>query len=186
MRYWLSALLLFLFTSPMHSQTAWLPDAPGAQLQPQSQTPSPSTPSTTPPTTLDPHWLKVEQLPLGKAIAVLERGRQYSCTMDLASDSTLACIQPVPYSPPRRLVFPTRNIDAIFTEEIESGPSLTAFLVGLGIGGGLGAGVCNQGSARVILTCSLLGAGIGLGVATSPSSRPSPPHIRRRLIYRAP
>jgi hypothetical protein len=184
MRYWLSALLLFLFTSPMHSQTASLPDAPGAQLQPQAQTPSPTTPSTTSPKTPDPHWLKVEQLPPGKAIAVLERGRQYptSCTMDLASDTILACTQPVPYSQPRRLVFPTRNIDAVFTEEIESGPSLTALLVGLGIGAGLGAGVCNEGSARIILTCSLLGA----GAAASPSPLPRPPHIRRRLIYRAP
>jgi hypothetical protein len=171
--------LLFPFTPPMHSQTASLPDAPGAQLQPQSQTPPPTTPSTTSPTTRDPHWL-------GKAIAVLERGRQYPSTMDLASDTTLACIQPVPYSPPRRLVFPTRNIEAVFTEEIESGPNLTALLVGLGIGGGLAAGVCNQGSARTILTCSLLGAGIGAGVALSPSPLPRPPHIRRRLIYRAP
>lgn len=186
------ALLLFMFSSPPHSQPASLPDAPSAHLQPQAPAPystaqSPPALSTPPPTTPDPHWLRVERLPPGKAIAVLERGRQYptSCTMDLASDTTLACIQPVPYSPPRRLVFPTRNIDAVFTEEIESGPSLTALLVGLGIGAGLGAGVCNEGSARIILTCSLLGAGIGAGVAASPSPLPRPPHIRRRLIYRA-
>jgi hypothetical protein len=175
------ALLLFLFTPPPHSQPASLPDAPSPQLQPQP-------PSTPPPARPDPHWLKVEQLPPGKAIAVLERGRDYptSCTLDLADHTTLACIQSSPYSPPRRLVFPARNVAAVFTEELTSGPSLTALLVGLGIGGGLGAGVCNEGSARVILTCSLLGAGIGAGVAASPSPLPHPPHLRRRLIYRAP
>jgi hypothetical protein len=135
----------------------------------------------------DPHWLKVEQLPPGKAITVFERGRDYStsCTMNLASDTTLVCIQPVPYSPPRRLVFPMHNVAAVYTEESQSGFSLTSLLLGVGIGGGLGAGICNEGSARVILSCSLLGASIGAGVAYNPSSRPHPPRIRRRLIYRA-
>jgi hypothetical protein len=187
------ALLLLMFTPPTHTQPASLPDAPSAQLQPQAPAPfppasSPQAPSTPPPTTPDPHWLRVEQLPLGKAIAVLERGREYptSCNMDLANDTTLTCTQASPYSPPRRLVFPMGNIAAVFTEEVQSGPSLTALLVGLGIGAGLGAGVCNEGSARTILACSLLGAGIGAGVTLNPSPLPHPPRIHRRLIYRAP
>ena len=179
------ALLLFLFTSPPRAQPASLPDAPSALLQPQS--PTSSAPSTSP-TMQDPHWLNVQQLPPGKAIAVLEPGRTYptSCNIDLANTTTLTCIQPSPYSPPRRLIFPKGNITTVFLEEIEFGPSLTAVLAGLGIGAGLGAGVCNEASARTILVCSLLGAGIGAGVALTPSRLPHPPRIRRRLIYRAP
>lgn len=179
------ALLLILFMPPVHSQPVSLPDAPDAQLQPQS--PAASTPSL-PPAIPDPHWRNVEQLAPGKAIAVLERGFTYptSCNIDLANDTTLTCIQPVPYSSPRRLIFPKGNITAVFTEEIEFGTSLTALLTGLGIGAGLGAGVCNEGSARTILACSLLGAGIGAGVALTPSRPPHAPRIRRRLIYRAP
>jgi hypothetical protein len=182
MNHLVPALLLFMFTPP-HSQPAPLPDAPGAQLQPQAPAPS-----TLAPVKPDPQWLKVEQLPPGKAIAVLERGREYptSCNMDLADDTTLACLQTVPYSPSRRMVFPMGNVAAVFTEEMKSGPSLTALLLGLGIGAGLGGGVCNQGSARVILTCSLLGAGIGAGVALSPSPFPHPSRLSRHLIYRAP
>jgi hypothetical protein len=136
----------------------------------------------------DPHWLNVEQLPRSQPIAALERGRTYptSCNIDLANDTTLTCIRAVPYSSPRRLIFPKGNITAVFIEEIQFGPSLTAALVGLGIGAGLGAGVCNEGSARTILACSLLGAGIGAGVALTPSRLPHPPRIRHRLIYRAP
>jgi hypothetical protein len=187
--------LIFLSSSLMHSQTSSLPDASSTQSQPQEkiqeQTPQQTqAPSTSPPVAPDPHWLKVEQLPPGKAIAVFERGRDYStsCTMNLASDTTLVCIQPVPYSPPRRLVFPMHNVAALYTEEPRSGFSLTPLLVGVGIGGALGAGICKEGSARVILTCSLLGAGIGLSgaeVASDPSAVPHPPRIRRRLIYRA-
>jgi hypothetical protein len=176
----------------MHSQTSSLPDASSTQSQPQEQTPQQTqAPSTPPPVAPDRHWLKVEQLPPGKAIAVFERGRDYatSCTMNLASDTTLVCIQPVPYSPPRRLVFPMHNVAAVYIEEPRPGFSLTPFLVGAGIGGGMGAGLCKEGSARVILTCSLLGAGIGLGigadVASGPSAVPNPPRIHRRLIYRA-
>ncbi len=177
-------ILLFLFASPSHSQAPSLPDAPDAQLHPQG---APSVPST-PPTMPDPHWLNVEQLPPSQTISVLERGRTYptSCNIDLANDSTLTCIQAVPYSSPRRLIFPKSNITAVFTEEIKFGPSLTTALVGLGIGAGLGAGVCNEASARTILACSLLGAGVGGGVALTPSRIPHPPRIRRRLIYRAP
>jgi hypothetical protein len=179
------ALLLILFTPPAHSQAVSLPDAPSAQFQPQA--PAPSAPST-PPTMPDPHWLNVEQLPPGKAIAVLERGRTYptSCNIDRANDTTLTCIQAVPYYSPRRLIFPKGNITAVFIEETEFGPSLTAVLVGLGIGAGLGAGVCNEAAARTILACSLFGAGIGAAVAFTPSRLPHPPRIRRHLIYRAP
>jgi len=97
------ALFLFLFPSPPHSQPASLPDAPSAQreppLEPQAPVPSPSAPT---PATPDPHWFRVEQLPLGKTIAVLERGREYptSCSMDSANDTTLTCTQATPYSPP--------------------------------------------------------------------------------------
>jgi hypothetical protein len=177
------ALLLFMFTPPPHSQPASLPDAPTVQLK--SQTPAPPAPALATP---DPHWLKVEQLPPGKAIAVLESGRTYptSCSLELADDTTLACTHASSYYPPQRLVFPMRSVVAVFTEEVQSDPSLTALLVGLGIGAGLGAGVCNEGTARVILTCSLLGAGIGMGGAASISPSPHPPSIHRRLIYRAP
>jgi len=177
------ALLLVLFTPPPHSQPAPLPDAPSAQLQPQAPAP-PSTPPALP----DPHWLRVEQLPPGKAIAVLERGREYptSCNIDSVGDTALTCTQATPYSPPRRLVFPMGNIAAVFIEEVTFGPSLTAILIGGGIGAGLGVGVCNEAPARVIVTCSLLGAGIGAAVALTPSPVPRPPHTRRRLIYRAP
>jgi hypothetical protein len=177
------ALLLFMFTPPPHSQPASLPDAPTVQLK--SQIPAPSAPA---PATPDPLWLKVEQLPPGKAIAVLESGRTYptSCSLELADDTTLACTQAASYYAPRRLVFPMHSVLAVYTEEVRSGPSRTALLLGLGLGAGLGAGVCNEGSARVILTCSLLGAGIGAGIALSPSPIPRPPSIQRRLIYRAP
>jgi hypothetical protein len=185
------ALLLFLFTPPPHSQPVSLPEAPSPQLQPQTPTPAPApppAPSTPSPTTPDPHWLKVEQLPPGKAIAVLERGRDYptSCTLDLADDTTLACIQTSPYSAPRRLVFPARNVAAVFTEELQSGPSLTGVLLGAALGAFLGGGICHEGSASTIVTCIGLGAGIGAGAAASPSPLPRPPHLRRHLIYRAP
>jgi hypothetical protein len=177
-------LLLLIFTPP-HSQPASLPDAPTVQLKTQAPAPPPVVPALATP---DPHWLKVEQLPPGKAIAVLESGRTYptSCSLELADDTTLACTQASSYYPPQRLVFPMRNVVAVFAEEVRSGPSRTALLLGLGLGAGLGAGVCNEGSARVILTCSLLGAGIGAGIAASPSQIPRPPSIHRRLIYRAP
>jgi hypothetical protein len=197
--------LLFLSSSLMHSQTSSLPDAPSTQSQAreyiqgqiqeqiQAQTPQQTqTPSTPPLVAPDPHWLKVEQLPPGTAIAVVELGRDYptSCTLNSVSDTTLACIQPIPYSPPRRLVFPMNNVAAVYIEEPRPSFSLTPFLVGAGIGGGMGAGLCKEGSARVILTCSLLGAGIGLGIGADVASGPStvrhPPRIHRRLIYRAP
>jgi hypothetical protein len=54
--------------------------------------------------------------------------------MDLADDTTLACLRAIPYSPPRRLIFPIGNITAVFIEEVKFGPSLTAALVGRGIG----------------------------------------------------
>jgi hypothetical protein len=188
--------LLFLSSSLAHSQTSSPPDASSTQSQPQEkiqeQTPQQTqAPSTPPPAAPDPHWLKVEQLPPGKAIAVFERGHDYpaSCTMNSADDTTLVCIRPVPYSPPRHLVFPMHNVDAVYIEEPRSGFSLTPLLVGVGIGGALGAGICKEGSARVILTCSLLGAGIGLSgaeVASDQSAVPHPPRIHRHLIYRAP
>jgi hypothetical protein len=176
------ALLLFLFTSPPNAQPVSLPDAPVAQA------PTPSAPSTPTRTMPDPHWLNLDQLPPGKAIAVLERGRAYpsSCNIDLVNDTTLTCIQATPYSSSRRLIYPKGNIAAVFLEEIKFGPSLTAVLLGLGIGAGLGAGVCNEASARTILSCSLLGAGIGAGIALTPPPFPHPPRVRRRLIYRAP
>lgn len=188
MRHRLPTLLLFLFSSQLHSQTSSLPNISSAQSQPQEQKPQQTQdPSTPPPVAPDPHWLKVEQLPPSKTIVVFERDHDFStsCTMNFASDTTLVCIQPIPYSPPRRLVFPMHNVAAVYIEEPGSGFSLTPLLVGVGIGGALGAGICNEGSARVILTCSLLGASIGAGVASNPSARPHPPQIRRRLIYRA-
>jgi hypothetical protein len=184
--------LLFLLSSQMYSQTSSLPDAPSTQSQPHSQSQAQipqqtQAPSASPPVAPDPHWLKVEQLPPGKAIVVFERDHDYpaSCTMNAAGDTTLVCIQPMPYSPPRRLVFPMHNVDAVYIEEPRSGFSLTPLLVGIGVGGGLGVGICNEGSARVILSCSLVGAAIGAGIAYSPSPRPHPPQIHRRLIYRA-
>jgi hypothetical protein len=102
----------------------------------------------------------------------------------------------MPYSPPRRLVFPIRNIASVFTEEVTFEPSRTAILVKLGIGAAIGAalgvGVCNEAPVRDILACSLVGAGIGGAVVFAPPDTfappryPRPPHIRRRLIYRAP
>ena len=187
------ALLLFMFSPPPHSQPASPPDAPSAQLQPQtpapySSAPTPPAPSTPPPITPDPHWFRVEQLPPGKAIAVLERGREYptSCNMDLADDTTLTCTQASPYSPPRRLVFPVSNIAAVYAEEVTFGPSLAGVLIGGGIGAGLGVGVCNEAPVRTIIACSLLGGGIGAAVVLTPPRLPRPPHVRRRLIYSAP
>ena len=182
------ALVFFMFTPQPHSQPASLPDAPSAQLQPQAPAPSPPAPSTPPPTTPDPHWFRVEQLPPGKAIAVLERSREYptSCNMDLADDATLTCTQASPYSPPRRLVFPVSNIAAVFSEQVEFGPSNKAVIAGLVIGAGVGAGICNQASGGIIATCSLLGATIGWAAATTNPPVPPPARIHRRLIYRAP
>jgi hypothetical protein len=182
------ALLLFMFSPPLHSQPASLPDAPSAQLQPQAPATTPPARSTPPPATPDPHWLRVEQLPPGKAIAVLERGREYptSCNMDLADDTTLTCTQASPYSLPRRLIFPVSNIAAVFSEQVEFGPSNKAVIVGLVIGAGVGAGICNQASGGIIATCSLLGATIGWAAATTNPPGPPPAHIHRRLIYRAP
>jgi hypothetical protein len=105
MNHLFQAILLFLFTRPHrqpHCQTLQAPtSASGAS-------PFPSTPSAPSLTMPNSRWLKVEQLPPGKAIAVLERGRTYptSCDMDLADDTTLACLRAIPYSPPRRLIFP--------------------------------------------------------------------------------
>jgi len=200
MRHLVPALLLFTLALPIHSQTASLPDAPSAQLQPQAQTPSSSAlvPSTPPRPIPDHHWLRVEQLPPGKAIAVLQYGHGYptSCNVNLANDTTLTCTEPMPYSLPRRLVFPIGNIASVFTEEVTFEPSRTAILVKLGIGAAIGAalgvGVCNEAPARDILACSLVGAGIGGAVVfappetSTPPRYPRPPHIRRRLIYRAP
>ncbi|HWW96530.1 MAG TPA: hypothetical protein VNY74_02495 [Edaphobacter sp.] len=182
------ALVFFMFTPQPHSQPASLPDAPSAQLQPQAPAPSPPAPSTPPPTTPDPHWFRVEQLPPGKAIAVLERSREYptSCNMDLGDDTTLTCTQASPYSPPLRLVFPVSNIAAVFTEQVEFGPSNKAVIAGLVIGAGVGAGICNQASGGIIATCSLLGATIGWAAATTNPPGPPPARIHRRLIYRAP
>ena len=197
MRHLVPALLLFMLTLPIHSQTASLPDAPSAQLQPQALSPSSSPPvPSTPLPTSDHHWLQVEQLPPGKTIAVLQYGHSYptSCSINLANDTTLTCTESMPYSPPRRLVFPIGNIASVFTEEVTFDPSRTAILVklsiGAAIGAALGVGVCNDAPARDIPACSLAGAVIGGVIVFAPPDTPPryprPPHIRRRLIYRAP
>jgi hypothetical protein len=175
---------LLLLTLPSCAQSLVLPEAPSPQQQTTTTRPLTSaTPS-------NPAWYKVQLLNTDDPIAVLERGRRdpVPCRLDRADDAILACNLYAPNSAPRRIVYPIANIQAIYLEEEAYGPTRTAILLGTGVGAAVGGAVCNEGSARVILTCTLIGAALGASIVFSPRPSPFPPtpHLRRRLIYRAP
>ena len=152
---------------------------------------SPAAPASTVPATLrNPGWDRVAALVPGEPIAVLQPGRRspVPCRADWVDDASLACVVYVPYSAPRRTVYPIGNIAAVYSEETVDGPSSTALLLGSGIGGGIGAIVCSNANATTILGCAGVGGLIGLAVAATPhpTRYPPRPRTRLRLIYRAP
>jgi hypothetical protein len=178
------AAALLLLTLPSYSQSHDLPEAPSPQQQPSMNQPLPgATPS-------NPAWYKVQRLNTDDPIAVLERGRRdpVPCRLDRVDDALLACNLYAPNSAPRRIVYPIANIQAVYLEEEVYGPTRTAILIGTGVGAAFGGAVCNEGEARVILVCTLVGAALGASIVFSPRPSPYPPtpHLRRRLIYRVP
>jgi hypothetical protein len=107
--------------------------------------------------------------------------------MDLANDTTLACIEATPYYlTPRRAVYPTAIIEAVYTEKLEYGPSAKEMLIGAGVGAAIGGALCHSSSAGFIAMCASLGATFWILAVNSPDPLPSPPRISRQLIYSAP
>jgi hypothetical protein len=164
---------LLAFALITQAQAQQLPEAPTPQLTPKP----------------DPAWDRVEQLQPGQPISLLQQTRPYptSCTLEAATEDSVTCTAYNPYRPPQRLVFPRRNVAALWTEEQVPAPHWGA-LVGLTAPTGIFAIV---GGARDGSQGAGLGALIGLlisGAAAGATLPQQPPHYttRRHLIYTAP
>ncbi|SNS26224.1 hypothetical protein SAMN05421770_101239 [Granulicella rosea] len=173
----IATLVLLLCTIGARSQQS-LPEAP---------VPSPASPAAV----HDRSWERLRSAPPGMTVSVLTQGAfdAVSCQLEYVSDETFACTAYRNYGPPPRLVFPRRNVAAVWGEQqVESSQWTPLIVAGAVVGvftivggsqdGGRGAGVG-----------ALLGCLFGGGIAGAMISHgPVPPHLhtRRRILYRAP
>lgn len=159
-------------------QPASLPDAPTPHFPPDEQPAA------------NPRWHQVELLNIDEPIAILEHGRRIPmpCRLDHVDDTLIACNLYAPSMAPRRITFPIDSVEAVYLEEQAYGPTNTALVIGTVAGAAVGGVVCHQGDAHIILICTVIGAALGLTFMVTPHSNflPPPPHLHRRLIYRAP
>ena len=117
-------------------------------------------------------------------VEVLERGRGIThCSLDHADDTALVCI---PYGQQRRLVFPRREIDSVWTDRMVQSPGW-APLVAIGAITGIFAIIGgSQDGGHGAGVGALIGLLVSSGFAGAIAAQDRPPHRQRHLVYRAP